>query len=75
MKQIVHAKWTKSNGARAANMSQEELTAEAEKILKKSQSKNLCNPKRIHSKLFSFSENKVAGQTTEYVNRMIAKYN
>lgn len=44
MKQIVHAKWTKSNGASAANMTQEELTAEAEKILKKSQSKNFCKP-------------------------------
>jgi len=49
------------NGQRAMGMipqaSQEELTAEAERILKRSQ------------------KNKVSGQTTEYVNRMIAKYN
>jgi len=57
IKQIVHAKWSKSNGGQeTANLSQEELTAEAEMILKRSQ------------KL------KVAGQTTDYVNKMIAKY-
>jgi len=56
IKSIVHAKWNKSNGDETASASQEELTAEAERILKKSQ------------------KNKVAGQTTDYVNRMIAKY-
>lgn len=34
-----------------------------------------ANHKKIYSKVFSISENKVAGQTTDYVNRMIAKYN
>ena len=39
IKQIVHAKWSKSNGGQeTANLSQEELTAEAEMILKRSQS-------------------------------------
>merc|ERR550525_1573240 len=56
IKSIVHAKWTDSNGGEAAALTQEELTQEAEKILKRS------------------TKNKVAGQTTEYVNRMIAKY-
>lgn len=39
IKSIVHAKWTKSNGGEAASLSQEELTQEAEKILKRSSSK------------------------------------
>ena len=39
IKRIVHAKWTKSNGNDSAAASQEELTAEAERILKRSQSK------------------------------------
>ena len=40
VKKIVQAKWNKSNG-NGSNFSQEELTAEAEKILKKTQSKSL----------------------------------
>ena len=40
VKKIVQAKWNKSNG-NGSNFSQEELTAEAEKILKKTQSKYL----------------------------------
>jgi len=56
IKQIVHAKWTQSNGNSSASATQEELTAEAERLLKKSQ------------------KNKVSGQTTDYVNKMIAKY-
>jgi len=55
VKKIVQAKWNKSNG-NGSNFSQEELTAEAEKILKKTQ------------------KNRVSGQTTEYVNKMISKY-
>ena len=39
IKSIVHAKWTDSNGGEAAALTQEELTQEAEKILKKTQSK------------------------------------
>ena len=38
IKSIVHAKWTQSNGGEAASLSQEELTQEAEKILKRSSS-------------------------------------
>jgi len=55
VKRIVQAKWNKSTGS-DSNHSQEELTQEAEKILKKTQ------------------KNRVSGQTTEYVNKMIAKY-
>jgi len=55
VKRIVQAKWNKSTGS-DSNHSQEELTQEAEKILKKTQ------------------KNRVSGQTTEYVNLMIAKY-
>ena len=40
IKRIVHAKWSKNNGHDTAALTQEELTAEAEKLLKKSQSKN-----------------------------------
>merc|ERR1712079_455232 len=56
IKQIVHAKWTQSNENNSASATQEEPTAEAERLLKKSQ------------------KNKVSGQTTDYVNKMIAKY-
>jgi hypothetical protein len=56
VKKIVQAKWNKSNGNESNFTSQEELTLEAEKILKKTQ------------------KNRVSGQTTEYVNKMIAKY-
>ena len=38
IKSIVHAKWTQSNGGEAASLSQEELTQEADKILKRSSS-------------------------------------
>ena len=38
IKSIVHAKWTDSNGGEAAALTQEELTQEAEKILKRSTS-------------------------------------
>lgn len=55
VKRIVQAKWNSSNG-KESNFSQEELTQEAEKILKKTQ------------------KNRVSGQTTEYVNKMIMKY-
>ena len=40
IKSIVHAKWTDSNGGEAAALTQEELTQEAEKILKRSTSKS-----------------------------------
>ena len=43
IKQIVHAKWTQSNGNNSASATQEELTAEAERLLKKSQSKSFIN--------------------------------
>ena len=47
VKKIVKAKWNKSNG-NGSNFSQEELTAEAEKILKKTQSKwNFLLPEEI----------------------------
>eukprot|EP00090_Calanus_glacialis_P033205 TRINITY_DN5507_c0_g1_i1.p1 TRINITY_DN5507_c0_g1~~TRINITY_DN5507_c0_g1_i1.p1 ORF type:complete len:684 (-),score=156.11 TRINITY_DN5507_c0_g1_i1:2253-4304(-) len=55
VKRILHAKWSK-NGTETSTQ-QEDLTAEAERILKKIQTKN-----------------KVSGNTTDYVNRMIAKY-
>jgi len=55
VKRILHAKWSK-NGTENSTQ-QEDLTAEAERILKKTQSKN-----------------RVSGNTTDYVNRMIAKY-
>jgi len=55
IKRILHAKWNK-NGTDSSTQ-QEELTAEAERVLKKTQSKS-----------------KVSGNTTDYVNRMIAKY-
>eukprot|EP00092_Neocalanus_flemingeri_P002603 GFUD01002790.1.p1 GENE.GFUD01002790.1~~GFUD01002790.1.p1 ORF type:complete len:683 (+),score=152.60 GFUD01002790.1:326-2374(+) len=55
VKRILHAKFSK-NGTDASTQ-QEDLTAEAERILKKTQTKN-----------------KVSGNTTDYVNRMIAKY-
>lgn len=55
VKRILHAKWSK-NGTETSTQ-QEDLTAEAERILKKTQTKN-----------------KVSGNTTDYVNRMIAKY-
>ena len=38
VKKIVQAKWNKSNGNESNFTSQEELTLEAEKILKKTQS-------------------------------------
>jgi len=54
VKRILHAKWSK-NGTENSTQ-QEDLTAEAERILKKTQ------------------KNRVSGNTTDYVNRMIAKY-
>ena len=43
VKRIVQAKWNKSTGS-DSNHSQEELTQEAEKILKKTQSKTNISP-------------------------------
>jgi len=54
VKRILHAKWSKSSPE--ATTQQEDLTAEAERLLKKTQ------------------KNRVSGQTTDYVNRMITKY-
>ena len=61
IKQIVHAKWSKSNGGQeTANLSQEELTAEAEMILKRSQSmKHLIAPVKIFIKHLSFQNSKL----------------
>ena len=61
IKQIVHAKWSKSNGGQeTANLSQEELTAEAEMILKRSQSmKHLTAPVKIFIKHLSFQNSKL----------------
>jgi len=55
VKRILHAKWSK-NGTETPTQ-QEDLTAEADRILKKTTSKH-----------------RVSGNTTDYVNRMIAKY-
>merc|ERR1711892_84055 len=55
VKRILHAKWSK-NGTETPTQ-QEDLTAEADRILKKPTSKH-----------------RVSGNTTDYVNRMIAKY-
>jgi len=54
VKRILHAKWSKNGTDNPTH--QEELTGEAERILKKTQ------------------KTKVSGNTTDYVNRMIAKY-
>jgi len=54
VKRILQAKWSKT-GAEISTQ-QEDLTAEAERILKKTQ------------------KNRVSGYTTDYVNKMIAKY-
>ena len=51
IKQIVHAKWTQSNGNNSASATQEELTAEAERLLKKSQSKSFKNVSQVWQKL------------------------
>ena len=51
IKQIVHAKWTQSNGNNSASATQEELTAEAERLLKKSQSKSFKNVSQVWKKL------------------------
>ena len=49
VKRIVQAKWNKSTGS-DSNHSQEELTQEAEKILKKTQSKaNIFNMRYIQA--------------------------
>lgn len=55
VKEILQSKWG-SSGAEGAARPQEELTQEADRLLKRAQ------------------KNRVAGYTTEYVNRMIAKY-
>ena len=71
VKRILHAKWSKSSPE--ATTQQEDLTAEAERLLKKTQS-NIFSLTLPFTRYSFFSENRVSGQTTDYVNRMITKY-
>ena len=81
MKEMLHhqAKWSGDGSGQ-----QEQLTGEAERILKQSQSKKKFTFSTLYINFFfwysryadisSLSENYVSGRTTEYVNMMIAKY-
>ena len=72
VKRILHAKWSKSSPE--ATTQQEDLTAEAERLLKKTQSNKFSLNFPFYQIFFFFLENRVSGQTTDYVNRMITKY-
>ena len=72
VKRILQAKWSKT-GAEISTQ-QEDLTAEAERILKKTQSNQYLCIKPLSFNRMIFSENRVSGYTTDYVNKMIAKY-
>ena len=69
------AKWSGDGSGQ-----QEQLTGEAERILKQSQSKIVSHfltfliKQLFQVDIYSLSENYVSGRTTEYVNMMIAKY-